>query len=548
MYSKRIATVALSIVFCLVIVGVASGGNVQSLPGSNWWVSFQVQNVDTQAGTLVLSAYTQDDVAAAQYDSDGFTIAAGGGLTYNPGFAPSYSTGGNRIGFCASASNCDSTDDDLLPVGFHGSVVASSDVSIVAVGYVANSLNGSVGSSSGHAGGNYAAMSTGASELLFPIAKHNFAGNTTAYYVQAAGVDATVTITYTMNDGSIHTETTLIPANRTHLFDPANATPPVASTGCTPAATSPCLGSAKLVASSGQVVGVALEYQHGVSPAVILGATRAFVPDDYSTTVLAPVFKNDWYGQWSGLQIQNTTAITANVVVTFTVSGSVAPGVSPGKTYVQSSLQIAPYNQTVLSKYRANIGGMPAGISAAAVIVSDQPVVAIHNESNNTGYPAAMSSYNCFSPGNATQRIALPLVKEYFYGGRLTPHVSRGGTAVAVQNAGTANATIGLRYIAVGGPGVAVGTAYTVTIGLGQGAGGTQLLAPGASYVFNMVSDPGRAFRYAGVGTGLPTDNVNYVVSVTADQPIIAFAQEDHKPPAGTTPNDLLNYEGFNLP
>lgn len=548
MSKKMVVSACLVLLLCVAVVTMTGAAG---LPGSSWWVSYQVQNVDTSAGTMAMSAYTEDNVAFAQYDSAGFAVPAGGGLTYNPGYPPTYSDGGNRIGFCASASNCNDATDDVLPVGFHGSVVVSSDVNAVAVGMVSNSLNGTVGVSTGHALGSYAGFggSLASSEMLFPSAKHNFAGTTIAYYVQAAGVDASVTITYTMNDGSIHKETTTIPANRMHMFDPANATPAVASSSCGAAATSPCMGSARIVASSGQVVGVAIEFSHGVSPAQVLGVTRGFAPADYSKTTLAPTFKYDWYGYWSGLSLQNTTAVTANATVTLTVIGTAGSAVL-GTKYVQTGVEIPPYGQTVISKYRANMGGMPQYALASILITSDQPLVGVQNELNNTGYATRLVAYNCFSPGAATTTVAVPLVKEYFYGGRLTPHAARSTTAVTVQNAGTVSSTIYLRYVAVGGSGAAVGAVYTATIGVGKGANGTQLLGPGASYVFNMLSEPSRAALYV-VGPGssvLPPDNVNYAVTVVSNQPAIALAQEEHKPPTGTTPNDAMAYEGFNLP
>ena len=39
--------------------------------------------------------------------------------------------------------------------------------------------------------------------LMIPTIKHNYARQTTTIYVQAAGDDANVTITYNMNDGSV---------------------------------------------------------------------------------------------------------------------------------------------------------------------------------------------------------------------------------------------------------------------------------------------------------------------------------------------------------
>lgn len=525
----------------------AVSGQGTGLPGSSWWTSFQVQNVSTSSGSLQISAYTQDSTTSATYASGQFTIPAGGGLTYNPGFGPSYSTGGNRIGFCPTVSTCASATDDTLPTGFSGAVVASADVNIVAVASVNNSLNGTVGNASGKAAGNYAGVSAPASQLLFPVSKSNFGGNTVAYFVQAAGVDASVTITYTMNDGSTHTESATIGANRMHLFDPANASPVVASSSCGSAVTSPCLGSAVVVATSGQIAGVALEFPEAPSGgfAKILGASRGFVPNDYSTTILAPVFKNDFpnatSGNFSGWSLQNTANVTATVNVTFTVSG----GTEAAGTVHTQQVQIGPNAQTTLSKFRNNIGGLPTGNVASAIATSDQPLVAISNESNsNATATAYLATYNCFTPGGATVKAAAPLVKEYFPGG--ISAASKNGTSVSVQNAGGANATINVVYTIIA-PAAVAGQVYTVTIGVNKGAGGnTQLLAPGSAYVFNMVSDPSRATRYAaGTGsTGLPpSTGFNATVSVVSDQKIIALMQEDNK---SSAPTDLTNYEGFN--
>jgi len=544
----------LSIAFALsLVLAPIAGAGAQGLPGSYWWTSFQVQNVTTGSGSLSLVAYPQDTAGSpTTYSSDSFTINAGSGLTYNPGFAPNYSTGGNRVGFCASAANCDSADDDTLPVGFSGSVIASADVNIVAVSMVANSLNGTVGNSNGHAGGDYSGISGPAAELLFPLAKHNFGGNTVAYYVQAIGGDAAVTMTYTMNDATTHTESLTIPANRMHLFDPANATPVVASSSCGAAATSPCLGSAKLVASSGEVAGIALEFPEAPPSgyAVILGASKGFAPADYSSTILAPVFKYDFpnasTGNWSGWSLQNTTGSTAHVDITFTVVRSFNGAAPIGTTYLQH-VDIPPFKQETLSKYRGNIGGMLSGVMCAGVAVSDQPLVGVTNESNsNAGGTPYLSTFNDFAPSLATTVVAAPLVKEFFPGGMAA--TNKNGTSVTVMNtSSTTNASIMLKYVAVGGSGAPAGTTYYVTIGVGQGIGGTQLLGPNASYVFNMVSDPARASMYAPTNGSLtlPPANVNYAVTVTADQNVIALMQEDNKTTG--TPNDLMNYEGFNL-
>ncbi len=548
---KKLIPLTLSLVIALAPLAIASGQ--AGLPSSGWWTSFQVQNVSSQTGNLSLVAYPQDSASSqASYSSAAFAMNAGSGLTYNPGFAPNYSGGGNRIGFCLSAATCNASVDDTLPSGFTGAVVASADVSVVAVASVNNSLNGTVGNSSGHAGGFYAGVSAPDTQLLFPLAKHNFGGNTVAYYVQAAGAPASVTITYTMNDGSTHSEGPVsIDLNEMHLFDPLNATPAIPSSSCGSAATSPCLGSAVVVANSGSIAGVALEFPDAPASgfAAILGASRGFVPADYSTTILSPIFKNDFpsatSGNFSGWSLQNTANVIATVNVTFTVTGGT--GAAVGTQYF-STITIDPLKQKTLSKFQVNIGGMPANTVASGIATSDQPLVAVVNESNSNGAGTPfLSTFNAFALGGASLSVASPLNKEFFPGG--IGAVNKNGTSISVQNAGTVSATINVIYtvIVASGGSPAAGTTYTVTIGTGQGASGTQLLAPGSSYVFNMVSDPARAFRYAGVGSSLPpSTGINFAVRVTSDQPVITLMQEDNKTTG--TPNDLQNYEGFSLP
>ena len=59
-----------------------------------------------------------------------------------------------------------------------------------------------------------------ATALMVPTIKSNYVNHTTTLYVQAAGSDSDVTVTFTMNDGSIYVDTTTILANKMYAFDP----------------------------------------------------------------------------------------------------------------------------------------------------------------------------------------------------------------------------------------------------------------------------------------------------------------------------------------
>jgi hypothetical protein len=505
--TRRMAiSIALASLSVLLIIGVAFGFG-SALPGSGWWTSYQIQNVGTVTGTLAMTAY--DRLSVNTYSSPGFLYGAGGALIYNPGQPPNYNTGGTRIGFG------DGTQQ--LPGGFQGSVVLSSDQPMVAVVNLGNNINGSVGVSGGQAGAFYDGSSAGASQLSFPTVKNNFFGQTSEFFIQAAGASSIVTMTYKMNDASVHSQVTTVGANQMFVFDPSAATPPVASSGCgATSATSPCFGAAVVVGST-PIAGAYVETGTG-SPATFALATTGFTSSQADNNVMAPALKNAFFGGTTGWTIQNTTGVAATVFLTFTVTtiqGS--PGVNPGD--VRHQTIVVPANQSlVVNALSGNIGGIPPGVFFSGVASSAQKVVSTVSETNS-GTGKAM--YSAFGRSSVTNKLAFPLVKEFFFGST---------TAVTIQNAGTTTTTVTVQYI----NGVTVNTQNPHAIG------------PGAAFIWNKVSDPANASKYPG---GKPAAGTNNSVLVSATGPIIGLAQEA----AITTPwssggVDVKNYEGFNLP
>jgi len=499
----------------LLVAMLMTGTALAALPGNGWWVFYQVQNVGNADGTLAMQAYQVGD--PTEYVGS-CPLGMGKALAFHPGLAPTCPTG-DRIGFTPE-----------LPAGFQGAVVLSSDAPIVAVAQVGNNPSGSVGVAGGTATAFYQGIGSEAAStrVNFPTVKHNFGGQTTTFYVQAAGADANATITYRMNDGSVHTQTTLIPANHMFVFDPLNATPPVASDSCGAAATSPCLGAATVESTTGPIVGVVVEHPHTGSPAPFVLSTRGFTAADEDTTIFAPTIKNAFNGGTTGWSVQNVGAVDTTVYVTFTVTNiaSGVTGVNIGDQFFANEV-VGAGQATVFSAFRNNLGGMPAGVYAAGVASASQPLVGSVNESKDqAGTPGGKvkAVYGCFPKSKATNKVALPVVKEMF---------NSQTTGVTVVNAGDQPTQFIATYTDANGN---VRTFQTVRTDIQPGE---------AVPFFQVFQNPGG--RFTGLADFSVLFNTKNSVLITTNngEEIVALAQESDR--TATPSLDIKNYEGFNL-
>ena len=503
---KITIALTLALVFVVVVAGVGSA----ALPGTGWWTFYQVQNVGSGPGTLSMIAY--DSESTASYTSSTFSFDPGAALAYNPGLTPNYPTG-DRIGFTTE-----------LPSGFQGSVAISSDVEMIAIAQIGNNTVGTVGAGGTASsfyqgiGGNYVDT-----QINFPTVKHNFAGQTTTFYVQAAGSDANVTITYTMNDGNTYTQNTTISANRMFLFDPLNAGVPAGSTAS--ADVNPSLGAAKVVSTTGDIAGVVVEHPHTGSPAPYVLSTRGLIGSDADTTIIAPTIKNAFFGGTTGFSVQNTGTDDAFVEITLTVTNA-SNAALIGNVYTDDEV-IPAGGATVFSPFRNNLGGMPAGTFAAAVVTSidnatydPQNLVGTVNESNNFG----KATYAAFSQAASTSTVGLPMVKEMFFGGT---------TGIAVVNVGTSPT----KFYA----------SYTDQNGVLREFETASAVAPGAAVsFFKVYTNPNN--KFTGLANFAALNGTKNSVTITSDgiQPIVALAQESDQD-ASNGLLDVKNYEGFAL-
>jgi hypothetical protein len=525
---KKLAVLLAVVLAAAVTMSVLA--DTTALPGSGWWSPFQVQNVGDGTAEVTYTAYSQQSASAVETFSESgtITIAMGSSRTYNPAAA---TVAGALLGF--------NTTDKHLPSGFAGGVEIASNQPLRAVVTVNNFPSGAMGVSGGAASAYYQSVQTPGTILSFPVAKNNYFGQTTNFYIQAAGGDATInaTFSYIIRGDPTPREKVVtgvaIGQGRTYLLDPAAA-----------GMEADTLGSLTVEATAGQIAGVVIEAQAGVDVGTFALSTKGFSPEDADTVVVAPTNKTAYFNASTGWQLQNTTEVAANAVVTFTISGvannspAQTAGIQPGDEFryeftipANGSYLFSTGKAAGANYYKAvEVGGtrtITNGLFFAGKVVADQKLVGTVNEANG-GFRILYSS---FGVGGATTKLAAPAVKEGFFGQR---------TALTVQNVGTAATTPTAVYQCTqGGQGGTIGS-RTYTVGA---SAGVPSLAPGEAFNFFQLSNATRWGGTAPIEIPAGEQGFNCAVTVTAGQAIVAVAQESIVSGA----QDIKNYEGFNL-
>ncbi len=492
----------------------------QGPSGSGWWTGFTLQNIDSDADpaiNVIAEAYLkQGQTDPATKPKSVVKLPEDVAVTFNPGFS-------GTCGAVASAG-CRIAFSPDLPSDFEGSVVVSSDGPAVAIVQVNNNPSGSVGVSGGSARAGY--QGTGAeiadTTLIFPTVKNNFAGQTTALYVQAAGGSAPVNIEYRLNDGSTKNQSTTIDANKTYVFMPSAAGVP----SCNGGNQNTCIGGATVTSTGAPIAGTVVEFREGVSVAEYVLSTRGLVPSDTGPVIVAPTMKNNFFGGTTGASIYNAdTSSPATVDLKFTVTNT-TPGCSVSIGDVKTDqVTIPPLSSVVVSKFQNNIGSLPActffAMTASTVAHGGEDIAATVNESRTSGSDTFKAVYSAFNSGQATDLVFFPLVKEAFFNQT---------TGLAIVNVDATETTkVNLTY---------------------SGSTGTHVLETTSAL------DPGEAVsvreayksnsKWTAVSGGLPKANNKYAVTVSpvnANAVLVGLAQEAT---VSGTALDVYNVEGFN--
>lgn len=497
--------IGISVLSLLLVFSMVTIVQAQALPGTGWYSTATIQNVGNASANVTLSVYPQG--------------------TASPSTASfSLDSGASKV-FVAGGNNASGTIDVSPPLASgSGSAVISSDQPVVAIGSIQNNAL-SAFPGLGVTGGNAAEFFRGASQagtsLFYPVVKNNWLNRTTVFSIQAAGSDANITATIRANNGSTHTRSLTIPANRSVFLVPNDFSPAMASSGCgSNVNTSPCFGSLSVTATSGTIVGAYIEFVTGQSPAQLVLAASMFANTETDNKIYCPVIKSEFVGRSTGMTIANTS----NSPVTVNVTYKVYQGANAGATYTQNNVPIPANGSVVFSRFNAGtMGGMPDGNLAAATVElvgsTNNILVGVVNEANFSGTPVRATAYTCFGEESATNRIAAPLFKR---------NVAGVTSALVVQNVGTSAAVM------------------TATFKCGTSTSIPPVVTP--------PIDPGNSFNFSGFAGAPLMSNVPFgqncavTVTVPSGGKIVGIAQETAQ--FGTVQPNLntKNYEAFNLP
>jgi hypothetical protein len=489
----------------MLLTGVTSAQG--GLPGGGWWSGEQVQNVSDNTATIRVTAY---DSASPATHSEERVLPPGVAFTFTPFY-----------------------EFVTMPAGFQGSVVVMADQPIKAIVNVTNIPVGSFGEPGGKGAVHYRGFegSEVDATLSFPLAKGDYYDATTTFYVQNAGNEATTAdATFTMRTGAIYTYTTpsIGPGQMAvfSIYDVTGGyTPPGTSSddgrvGSLMVTSSQEPGSL-LVMAAQNLAGVQLEHATVENPALYVQGTRAFVAADYDDKAYAPVIKHQWYGRFTGIQVQNPggTPISATVIYKG-VDGECAGG-----TYTETATVPANAAHTFVQYEGFTVlpGAPPSdprlGCYASATIEATGDFVALVNEEAFAG--GAGITYSAMPDNSITTRISAPLFKDNYFDNT---------SGLSIQNVGAVDAT---NVVAVFACTLEDGTTTfdATSIPLTIRAGGAYLF-------FTPFDDPGE------FSDPFDSDGANCSVSITSDQPIVAIINE-----MGWNGNvmDDNNYAGFNL-
>jgi hypothetical protein len=492
---KKLRLLALLVLGLVLVTNVVSAQGISQLPGGGWWSGEQVQNVGTAAANVVIDAYHESDSTKDLQASQ--SVDPGGAFTFTP-----------------------FTGLDKMEDGWRGSAVVSANQPIKAIVNVTNLAVGGIGATGGKAAAQYQGFdgSAVAKTLYFPLAKGDYYGATTTYYVQNAGdAAATFVATFNMNDGNSYTYTSpSVQPNRMAIFSVFDATGYDAGTA---QGGDVRLGSLT-VTSAADMAGVVMEHSTTDATATFLFGTRGFTDSDFDSKAYAPVAKNSYYGQFTGIQVQNVDSSAITITVTYKVTDGPNKG-----TTVSESASAAPGKSYTFVQLDATGSPMAAGDLAAATIEATGNFVAIVNEQQMAGVATPVGiTYSAMPDGAATQKISVPLYKDAYF---------KNSSGLQIQNVGSAAASVTAEFACTQEDGTTTFTADTTAATVDPGS---------ALLIFSpsVATNPGGDLFDAGE---FKSDS-NCSVTINADQNIVAIVNE-----MGVEGNamDNNNYEGFNL-
>jgi hypothetical protein len=365
------------VVFVMLLMPLTAGAS-GSLPGSGWWSSASVQNVGSADGTVQMSVY--DTASPSTFTSSDFALPMGQQVTIMP------------------------SDFTGLSAGFQGSGVVSSNQPAVAVGHVANYQFLGLGTAGGKASARYQGMNAPATTLYSPIAKNNWFGLTTLFYIQNAGSSAaTATVVFNMGLSSPATytfTTASIAPGQMAVVSPADAGVPNG-----PSNNSTQINLGTMVVSSAQpLAGTYVEYRVAESVATTISSMRLMAASDFDDKAFGPSIKHNWFNRFMGIAILNTSGGSINATINYVGT----QGACAGSTFQDVVSNIAPNRRGSIILGAGGTTNFPANCVGTAVVSATGNFVATVNESNTSGTPTSGNVSYMLPEVSSTTKVAAP--------------------------------------------------------------------------------------------------------------------------------------------
>jgi len=270
------------------------------------------------------------------------------------------------------------------------------------------------------------------------------------------------------------------------------------------------LGAATVTASGQPIVAVYNDLPDWGDPnyGKIAQSTNGFASTAATVTAYAPTQKKSLYGKSTGLQAQNAGSGPASICVTWIQQ---LPASGAGTRYQHCINNVAVGDSAT---FFGSTMPTPSNFLGSAIVAGTQPIVAIVNESYDSGSipPTGQkaTTYSAINSNVPANRVYVPLQKKSFDGNN---------TGIQVMNVGDSTAAVTIAYVWIY---PSSGTCAT-----------TRSVASLASTTFLARDNADLAC--------VPSGSYGSAV-ITANQPIVAIVNESKDDGS----QDTKNYEGFN--
>jgi hypothetical protein len=278
-------------------------------------------------------------------------------------------------------------------------------------------------------GDSYLGSDPGATQVVAPLWYRNYRGYSTKFYAQNASA-TTQNITIALSKAG----ESLPAASKVYSVLPYAAQEIDLAADASFAALEGFYGSAAVVGASGDVALVVTTNRMQGTAATNFNTEYRGIRTSLAAKSLTAPLVYQTYNSWAtGIMVVNTEAVAATVVVTYTASALYAA--NPTLVMV-GSVALGPYASTSVYLPNSTMNGgvdLPVGFFGAAEMSSNTAILAIVNNTKNSGAGSVGSAYEAFAKSAATSKVAGPLVYRNHSGN---------DSGIQVQNLGSAATNI----------------------------------------------------------------------------------------------------------